>query len=130
ALYEDRSANGDLRRAFETAIAVCYGRPFASGNRAGSLGRRWQPTTADGRIVHEKLLDLRNQVFAHNDETDLRGVVDAGALVGLRSRWAEEWVPLNPEAMPRIIQVAREQQQRFRQRVDELQRSLDTEASG
>jgi hypothetical protein len=31
--------NGDLCRALETAIAVCYARPFGSSNQVGVLGQ-------------------------------------------------------------------------------------------
>ena len=35
--------NGDLCRALETAIVICYSRPFARGNKAGTLGAEWVP---------------------------------------------------------------------------------------
>lgn len=117
--------NGDLCRALETAIVVCYARPFAGGNNAGILGEDWYPIDPAHRAMHDKLRDLRDQVFAHNDITDKRGIVDAGAMLGLPGSFAEEWMPLNREALPTLIQMCAAQRAQFSERVDELQAELN-----
>jgi hypothetical protein len=116
--------NGDLCRALETAIVVCYSRPYDGRNKAGALREEWYPAETQERTMHDALLALRDQVYAHNDVTELRGVVDAGALLGEPGRYAEEWIPLNRKAMPALIRMCAAQQERFRSRVSELEREI------
>src|SRR5664280_3101233 len=113
--------NGDLCRALETAIAVCYARSFAGGNNAGTLGEEWFPEGGDQRAMHEAIVALRDEVFAHNDRTHYRGIVDAGALLGEPEVFAEEWLPIKREVLPAFIQMCAYQQTRFRIRGQELQ---------
>jgi hypothetical protein len=121
--------NGDLCRALETAIVVCYSRPYDRRNKAGPLREESYPTDAAQRAMHDALFALRDQVYAHNDVTDLRGVVDAGELLGAPGRYTEQWVPLNRAALPTLIQMCAAQQERPRVRVEELERER-RDASG
>ncbi len=101
ALQQETEGNGPLRRALETAIAVSYARPFAPGNRAGSLRNGWEPANPRQAAFHDALIELRNQVYAHTDRTEARSVVDLKQLLGLEDeggrRYAEEWQALNVE---------------------------------
>lgn len=71
-LYATKPTSHDEALAFSTAIIVTYGRPF-SGNldRAGKrdpLDERYisalSPTEKD---VHDRIVSLRNSMFAHSD---------------------------------------------------------------
>ena len=75
--------NGDLCRALETAIVICYSRPFAGGNKAGTLGAEWAPPAPELVPLHDLLLGARDKVYAHNDRTGARGIRDVRELVDL-----------------------------------------------
>jgi hypothetical protein len=132
ALQDESEGNGPLRRALETAIAVSYARPFAAGNRAGSLGTGWEPANPRQAAFHDALIDLRNQVYAHTDRTEARSVVDLKQLLGLKQdeggrRYAEEWQALNVQLLPEIIGLAASQQERFREEITKLEARLGTD---
>lgn len=59
-----------LGRALETALGVCYMRPFKSGSMA--LPPEYVPTTSPDVDRHDQLETLRDQVYAHNDQRGLR----------------------------------------------------------
>ncbi len=57
--------NGDLCRALETAICVCYARPFSETNTIGPVDpKKWAPADAPARYLHESLLYYRDKAFA------------------------------------------------------------------
>jgi hypothetical protein len=65
-----------LMLALETALVVCYARPFTHGKRVGQLGEEWAPEDAHERAVHDELLVLRNQAYAHTDKASGRDVIE------------------------------------------------------
>jgi hypothetical protein len=65
----DRQGDVHVRRALETAIAVCYARPWLESNRDGKLKKRWLPNGAEELRLHDLLMDLRKRTYAHNDPT-------------------------------------------------------------
>jgi hypothetical protein len=125
-LYNDKSTNGALRQALETAIAVAYARSFLASNEAGHLPKKWAAQPPHEKL-HDDLLDLRNQRYAHNDPGGLREVVDAGALIGEPGTFAMQWVPMNVQAMPSVIAMAAKQQDRFRTRLAEIAAELEAD---
>src|SRR5438128_10835744 len=61
------SENLELMRALETAIAACYARPFTKGSMVVRLkASKWVSAGAE-RQLHDALMELRNQVYAHTD---------------------------------------------------------------
>jgi hypothetical protein len=56
-------ADGDLARALETAMAVCYMRAFTKG--AGRLPAKFIPRDAPDADFHKQLVELRHRVYAH-----------------------------------------------------------------
>ncbi len=64
---------GALIRALQTAIAVCYGRPFkgakrgASGAQTLTVPAEYVPTDEPDATLHRELLDLRDRYYAHPD---------------------------------------------------------------
>ena len=116
--------NGDLCRALETAIVVCYVRPFTRANNIKPLGEQWYPELPSARALHDLLMAMRDQVYAHNDRTEFRDIIDSGASVGMPGIYSEQWVPINREALPGMIQMFSDQQLRMRTRSQELQQKL------
>ena len=94
AALQGERLNGDLCRALETAIAVCYSRPYGGSNRVGVLGNEWLPEDPGDLAVHARLLELRDQVYAHTDRTDARDITDVFG----DGFYAEEWRPLRRSA--------------------------------
>jgi hypothetical protein len=95
-----------LYRALETAIVVCYARPFGRSNVVGAIGEQWE---AIGKApnLHKELLRLRNKLYAHTDKTEAREVVDVAEMFDLDSpAWTEGWHPIRPEVLPKIVALA------------------------
>lgn len=77
-----------VRRAVETGLVVTYARPFTK-RRGGFILPRARGLSAGLVQVHDQLLDLRKQFFAHNDDTpwrQLRHPEQLGELLG----WPED----------------------------------------
>lgn len=117
-------------RPAETAIVVCYARPFSPRNAVGALGTRWEPLQSY-QTLHAELMRLRNQVYAHTDETGARQVVDVSDLLGLDSpAYAEGWQPIEREALPAIVQLARALESCLASAVDERLSRLAKRGAG
>lgn len=114
----DAEDGGALARALETAIAVCYYRPFDAKNKTGFLRKNWRPEREEGREVHRQLRKLRMQVYAHTDPAGGRkgsaifSTGDAGE-IGETVTLAEEWLPIPRGDLPAIIATCHEQAARF-----------------
>ena len=99
--------NDDLCRALESAIVVIYARPFARRNQVGMLGDEWAPTEPLLHNLHNELLEKRNQVYAHSDETAMRDVIDIGATLGKdHPVYSEQWLPVSRPMLPIFIRMA------------------------
>lgn len=91
-----------LARALETAIAVCYMRPFTQSSLT-TLPAEFEPTAPAEAEIHAELHRLRDQVYAHTDKAggrsssmDISSVADE--TVGFA--WREQWVPLDRRRSP------------------------------
>jgi hypothetical protein len=82
ALEQEEDMN--LARALETAIAVCYMRPFTKGG--GKVPDRFIPRDQPQADYHRQLRDLRHKVHAHPDKTGPRTVT-----MNLEDQSGEEW---------------------------------------
>jgi hypothetical protein len=123
ALHDERH-NGDLCRALETAIVVCYARPFGRRNKVGALHENWGPLKQFPKI-HAQLLSLRDKVYAHTDETEARQVVDVGALLGLEApSCTEGWFPIKREALASIAMLANDLDAALGEAIDERMAKL------
>jgi hypothetical protein len=121
----EEGAAGDLRRALETALAVCYCRPFR-GNKIGVLGENWLPTDPSERQTHDNLRILRDKVFAHSDESLVRGIEDLGELYGPDhvARYVEAWVPLKESFVLKVRALAAKQETLFKTAAHEIEEKL------
>jgi hypothetical protein len=102
------------RRALETAISVCYARPWIDSNRGGKLKAKWRPTAGPDRDLHNRLLDFRHKTYAHTDPTGGRSAladVGPGNVLGI----GEQWIPLNANDLPAIADPCDRQAARFQQ---------------
>jgi hypothetical protein len=107
------------RRALETAIVVCYARPFNEKNKLGRLNPKWQPERGPKRKLHRRLLQLRDGVYAHIDPEARRTAyatftLDDEGFVAGGGGVAEQWRKHIPLAdLPAIIELCETQAERF-----------------
>lgn len=122
ALIADSGGDHQFRRALETAMVICYARPFAEARGFGQLKGKGQdapPEELHGfRETHDRVIRLRNKVYAH---TDIESGRDATIVVTtdddgnpqLAGYW-EQWTPLEGVSVPDLIGLAAYQRERFR----------------
>jgi hypothetical protein len=108
----DRQVDVHVRRALETAIAVCYARPWLESNRDGKLKKRWLPNGAEELRLHDLLMDLRKRTYAHNDPTGGRRSL-ATLEAGVVTATGEEWIPLPRKDLDPIAELCARQAKRF-----------------
>lgn len=65
--WERRGGVYFRQSAFTTALIVSYARPFTKSRGWPNFPARLLTFSKDERGLHERLLDLRNQVYAHSD---------------------------------------------------------------
>jgi hypothetical protein len=140
--------NVHLMRALETAVVVCYWRPFASANQVKLNAEERVPADEGVRLAHELLKNLRDKVFAHTDRVieingrtlrprdverseDLLGPVPEIDYSDPASPpvFTESWHPLDRKALPTIVSLARAQEAQFRAKQLELEAELRTRES-
>jgi hypothetical protein len=116
ALLLEQRANFQERRALETAISVCYARPWLDSNRSGKLRKEWLPAAGPDRDLHRRLLELRRKTYAH---TDPSGGRSASAQLGIENELAlvEQWESLPTHDLPAIVDLCERQAERFVQGV-------------
>jgi hypothetical protein len=98
------------RLALETAVAVCYARPWGNNN-VGRLHEKWLPEADADRKLHARLLMLRDKRYAHTDpEGGREALAQADGAVG------EQWiVQLRPAELDAIADLCDRQADRFKQ---------------
>src|SRR6266545_1061918 len=135
--------NVHVMRALEMAVAVCYWRPFASGNAVRLDPAEWTPQDPQEIAAHETLKALRDKVYAHTDsvikiggeKVRARDVERIEDLLGKLEEidwtasdaplmFTEGWVPLNREALPGIAAFAHVQETRLIERQRALEAQL------
>jgi hypothetical protein len=116
-----------LARALETAIAVCYMRPFTKGS-LGELPPSFVPAADPDARYHAELKTLRNKVYAHTDKAGGRSAsmnvdaVDEG-LVTFAHR--DVWFPIERGALPTLIDFFARQAGHFRREAAHIQAKLE-----
>ena len=135
--------NVHVMRALETAVVVCYWRPFASRNAVRLDPAEWTPRDQQEIAAHETLKALRDKVYAHTDsvikiggeKVRARDVERIEDLLGTLEEidwnapeaplmFTEGWVPLNREALPGIAAFAHVQETRLIERQRALEAQL------
>ena len=118
--YESTTPVIPLIEALQTALVVCYWRPFSQKNTAGHLTDR----DALDRDLHRDMKTLRDQVHAHIDVASGRtaGVTPvpiSSDLTGF-AFGESSWDGFPDEWLPRFIEVATRQMDDFRIKALEL----------
>jgi hypothetical protein len=121
---DSETDNVPLIRALETAVAVCYARPFTSGDLVGRLDPvKWKPDLGIDWL-HFALIDLRMRVYAHTDVDSGREIgpqLEVETQLGDRdARWMEEYWAFPRTWIPHVIELCDEQGERFRVSAAEL----------
>jgi hypothetical protein len=103
-------------RLIEAGMFTIYARPYAPDRKRRVLGDEWLPSDPRERKRHDRLIELRNTLYAHTDPDSPRGVEDVDAMLGLGEHgYAESRPELNQAALPRIAALAQAQRRRFRE---------------
>ena len=122
---EHRSTTQDLEliRALETAVVVCYWRPFSQSNTVGHL----RESDAEDPTLHADMKKLRNQAYAHTDRSSGRtaGIKEVIASTGVEGLvFTEGWWSLPDQWLPGIVDVAIRQRDKWRAEATDLGRHL------
>jgi hypothetical protein len=113
-----------FQRVIETGMVVIYARPFLASNDA-RLGDRWRPEDEASRTLHRKLLDLRDEYYAHAEHTPHRMLeVMHGVSPSGRPILTEAYTHLPVETLTSLREIARDQEGRFRSEADRLDLEL------
>jgi hypothetical protein len=130
--------NADAEWVVWTGLMVTYARPYgASRDRRGLgavQGRLAKPEDETLRWLHKRICDRRNDLYAHNDGTDMRPILDIREELGidtshyvevrtLRGHDADDTLK-GYEVLPEIARLARAQEKRFRARLDDIEEEL------
>jgi hypothetical protein len=114
ALRTDTSDDETWRRAPETAIAVCYMRPFTTG--AWQLPGKYVPRANAENELHRRLDDLRDKVYAHSDQASgrsasMKTVVTSGGIATIS--YSSAWWAFPVEDLAAVQALCHDQRQRF-----------------
>jgi hypothetical protein len=120
-----------LTRALETAMVVCFLRPYAGDL---SVPRAFRPPTNDGSTdaqVFRELMRLRDPVYAHTDEKADRSagpitLAERGEIVQLS--WQEGWQGFPRGLLPEVIALAERLRDEMRGSAEKVQ-ALSTATS-
>lgn len=108
-------------RLLETGIVVGYCRAYTcDAKRRVPATVNHLPRKTSLRALHDRLLELRDTVHAHSDETDAREAVDPFG----QHRYTESYRPFQASAFPRIARLAAHQRHQFRRERKRLEALL------
>jgi hypothetical protein len=65
--WERRMSIYEQQTAFVTALIVAYARPFTRSKGWPNFPKRLVPYDTEQWLIHEKVLALRDEIFAHSD---------------------------------------------------------------
>lgn len=126
-----------VRRTLETGMFVTYARPFVDVRGRGLPQlKRARGLSAELRASHEGILERRNRVYAHTDETPLRRILEL-ASAAERAAWvrdqgelSEEWFPPTAAGLADVVALAAAHLESILSEIDEVRiRILATEES-
>jgi hypothetical protein len=124
ALIDRHDDHGPSAYGLLTGMVVPYARPFTESDEYGRLGGKW--TRFEGKphlkAHHDKLLDHRRALLAHNDLTEHRATViwTRGAWHEDRPAHFEARSPINAPGIVEARELFRYQRERFDAGLGEL----------
>jgi hypothetical protein len=108
--------NVNLMRALETAIAVCYARPFTDSSMVDRLkASKW--VAQEDRQLHDFLMNGRNKVYAHTDVASGRSTGGMRITIskGIASvAYSEGWWSFPREFIAPVVDMCQRQAQDLR----------------
>ena len=123
----EAESDGVLARALETAMVVCYQRPFTKSDL--QLSGEYIPTSGEDARAHADLQRLRNKVYAHTDNASGRQakieVRPPHADDIIQVVWTEEWLPFPRESLPYVIALCERLAERLRSDAARTQMTLN-----
>ena len=93
------------------------------GNQYTLDRKKYAPDDPDDRALHEVLLTLRDQAYAHTGDNELRRIVDLGP--EFEGQQAEQRMPIKLDAWVRIARLCRAQAARFSAAAAEVRKHID-----
>jgi hypothetical protein len=100
-----------------TDVVVSYARPFSESYAYGRLESKWSefPNRPDLKGRHDRQIERRNTLLAHNDLSEHRGVVvfTKGAFLPARPTVTEERSPINVAGVAALRQLFKYQEERM-----------------
>jgi hypothetical protein len=114
ALRIDTSGDDAWTRALETAMAVCYMRPFTRG--AWKLPDKYEPKVGSAGDLHRALKQLRKKVYAHSDKesgrrASMKTVATSAGIETISS--GSSWWAFRVENLHAVQALCHYQRQRF-----------------
>jgi hypothetical protein len=132
-LAERHDDHGALAYGLLTGMVAAYCRPFTKSHAYGRLGNKWErfPGMPHLKTHHDRLLNKRHTLLAHNDRTEHRA-----AIIWTRGAWHDDKAavvearsPVNAAGIAEVRELFAYQERRFGHGVhelaDELQAMLD-----
>lgn len=124
----EATQDAHLARALETAMTVCFMRPFTASDL--QVPGKFYPEAGEGEEAFWALKAFRDKVYAH---TDLDGgrwagpvTVDFGKEI-INLSWQEGWVPFPRERIESFLAICEEVRDGMRVGAGAIQRMLDGE---
>ena len=121
----EHESNVDLARALETAMMVCFMRPFTRSDL--QVPAKFWPTGQDREHL-EKIKTRRDKVYAHTDKeagrwTETVSVTRGGGRVGMHFR--EGWNAIDRADIPGFVALCERIEDDFQLKAGAIQLHLD-----
>jgi hypothetical protein len=128
-LLDHHDRIGPLTYGLLTGFVVSYGRPFTESRAHGRLEAKWSTFPSDRPVLkkyHDRLIELRNTLAAHTDETSARkvAVVTRGATGNDRPLVTEGRSAIDAGDIEEAIELLEFQEARFGEAAQELAERL------
>jgi hypothetical protein len=119
-------SDGTRARVLETAMAVCYMRPFTTSDL--KIPDDYVPAAGADKAAHDNLKTLRDKVYAHTDRASGRAIRDFRIDVGseiVHFTWEEGWMPFPRENLPFVIDLCESRVKRLQVDAALIQREVE-----
>jgi hypothetical protein len=116
-----RRRSNPSSRVIEAGMVVIYCRAYTEDSkRRRPITLDLLPKEPEARRFHDELFKLRDQVYAHTDETANRAVLDPFQA----HRYTEGYRRWKPESFDKLEQLARAQETVFREALTQREQAL------
>ena len=114
------------RRSLDAGIMITYARPFGENKGLGALPEKFSKFADSGlQRFHERMINARNYIAAHNDRINLNSLLSEDALqedpekiqieisANGESSWITKYPYLEEPVLRRIVELCRIQEKRL-----------------